>query len=98
MVDFFELQVYLIPAIGVPPRCSVVVVARDSYIAVAGSLGRRKDGEQNRKGPPVREKVAVEVMCPRVVTEGVVSVKFSRKAELIAWARRSWEKTETAID
>lgn len=87
MVDLFELQVYFVPTIGVPPRSSVVVVARDSYVTIARSLGGREDGEKNWEGPPVREKVTVEVMCPRVIAEGVVSMKFGGKAELIAWTR-----------
>ena len=85
MVDFFEFQIYFVPTIGVPPRGSVVVVARDSYVVVARSLGGREDGEQNGESPPVREKVTVKVMCPRVVAERVISMKFSGKAELIAW-------------
>jgi hypothetical protein len=85
VVDLFELDIHFIPTIGVTPRSPIVVVTRDSYIAVARSLGGREDGEQNGERPPVREKVTVEVMCPRVVTEGVIPMKFGGKAELIAW-------------
>jgi hypothetical protein len=69
VVDLFELEVYFVPAIGVAPRGSVVVVARNTNVAVTGGFGRRKDGEQNRKGSPIREKMAVEVMCPRVIAK-----------------------------
>jgi hypothetical protein len=87
VVDVFELYIYFVPTVGVTPRSSVVVVTRDSYVAVARSLGGREDGEQDGECPPVREKVTMEVMCPRIVTERVVSMKFGGKAELIAWTR-----------
>jgi hypothetical protein len=85
VVDLFELQIYFVPAIGVTPRNPVIVVARDSYVAEARSLGGREDGEQNGERPPVREKVTVKVMCPGVVAERVISMKFGGKSELVAW-------------
>ena len=53
VVDLFELEIYFVPTVGVTPRGSVVVVARDSYVAVARSLGGRENGKQNGEGPPV---------------------------------------------
>ena len=87
MVDLFEFEIHFVPTIGVTPRSSVIIVIRDSNVAKTGGLGRGKDGEKNREGSPVREKVAVEVMRPRVVTEREVSVEFCGKGELIAWMR-----------
>ena len=62
-------------------------MAWDSYVTKAGSLGGREDGEQNGECPPVREKVTMKVVCPRVFAERVVSVKFGSKVELVAWTR-----------
>lgn len=84
MVDLFEFEVYFVPTVGVAPRSTVVVVTRDSNVAVTRGLGRGEDGEKNRERSPVREEMPVEIMCPRVVTEGVVPMKFCSKAELIA--------------
>jgi hypothetical protein len=69
VVDLFEFEVHLVPTISVTPRSSVIVVARNSDVAVTRGLGRGENGEKNREGPPVREKMAVKIMCPRVVTE-----------------------------
>lgn len=84
VVDPFELQIHFVPAIGITPGSSVVIVTRDSYVAVTRRLGGREDGEQHGERPPVREKVTVKVMCPWVVAERVISMKLCSKGELIA--------------
>lgn len=87
MVDLFKFKVHFVPTVGVTPRSSIVVVARHPNIAIARGLGRGEDGEKNGEGPPVREKVTVKIMRPRVITERVVSMEFCGKAELIARMR-----------
>ena len=87
MVNLLEFEIHFVPAIGVPPRMSIVVVTRDSDVTVTRSLRRRKDGKQYREGSPVREKVAMKVMGPRVVAEGVGPMEFCGKTELISWTR-----------
>ena len=53
MINLFEFEVHFVPTIGVAPRSTVVIVARDSNVAITGGLGRGEDGEKNREGPPV---------------------------------------------
>jgi hypothetical protein len=98
VVDLFEFQIHFVPTIGVTPRSSVIIMTRDSNVTVTGGFGRREDREQDRESSPVREKMTVEVMRPRVVTERVISVKFGGEAELIAWVRRARENAESAVD
>ena len=87
MVDFFKHKIHFVPTVGVTPRSSIVIVARNSNVAVTGGLGRGEDGEKDRESPPVREKMAVKIMCPRVFAERVVPMKFQGKAELITRTR-----------
>lgn len=84
VIHLTQFEVDRVPPVRVPPRLSVVVVAWHPDIQVAWRFGRREDGEQDRDRAPVREEVALVVVCPRVLAERVVPLQSLREREFVA--------------
>ena len=53
VVDFFKHKIRFVPTVGVAPQSSIVIVARNSNVAVTRGLGRGEDEEKNQESPPV---------------------------------------------
>ena len=61
-------------------------MARNPDITISSCLGRREYGVQHRKGPPIREEMAVHVMSPWILAEIEMAVGLRCEAKFWAWS------------